>query len=104
MSKNSRVENFEKCFECGEPMKHRDFVKRIQKLGYEEKIWISVERFYCPRCRKYRRKLPESAVRYKQYAKYVIDDVLEDSEDAAYEDYPCDMTKKRWKSSQEKHG
>lgn len=59
-----------------------------------------MERVYCKKCHKVKRILPPEVAPYKQYSKDVIklartNDI---SEDLRYEDYPCEMTIKRWRS------
>lgn len=47
------------------------------------------------------RFLPECVHPYKQYDAEIIDGVIEgliDSDTLGFEDYPCEMTMKRWRS------
>ena len=60
---------------------------------------ILVEREYCPYCHKYRRDLPFYIYRFKHYDRRIIDEVISGritSDTYGFEDYPCEMTMKRW--------
>lgn len=81
-------------------MAHRDYVKRILKIPGGEKSEIVLERLYCKTCKIYRRILPDYISRFKHYDNRVIANVQRgevDEWDLDYEDYPCEMTMKRWK-------
>ena len=86
-------------------MKHYDKVPRKVKSKGGKSKWIFVNRCYCPRCRSVKRDLPDKLVKFKQYEKDIIDGVREGlitDDTLGYEDFPCEMTKKRW--SQQKEG
>lgn len=82
-------------------MKHRDYVKRIMRSGGGKVDWIDVERYMCETCSVTKRELPECLLPYKHYRADIIKGVLEGQLtifDLEYEDYPCEMTMKRWMS------
>lgn len=87
------------CDMCGRKMKHRDYVKRIMKCGGGKAEWIDVERFSCDTCSIVRRNLPDYLLPYKHYRSDIIRGVIDGQIsifDLEYEDYPCEMTMKRW--------
>lgn len=90
------------CSVCGESMKYYDSVSRIVRTKMRKTTWIKIKRFRCPRCGGIHRELPCYILPYKQYETEIIRGVLEGlitSETLGYEDYPCEMTMVRWKSS-----
>lgn len=98
--KNSRGVYFEKTIicACGLRAKYRDYTKRIVKNEYGRKRFVLVPRYICPKCGKFR-KLPNTLIAYKHYRRDIISgfvngDLTHDS--LEYEDYPCEMTTKRW--------
>ena len=87
------------CPICGKKMKHRDYVKRIVKYQMGVHVWIDVEREYCVTCRVYRRILPKYLIVFKHYRREIIFGVAIGhitANDECFEDYPCEMTMKRW--------
>lgn len=93
------------CTECGNRLKHRDYVKRIMKSGGGVVHWVTVQRLICCGCGQIHRHLPEDLKPYKHYRADIINDVINGavtSEDITYEDYPCEMTMFRWKESYHK--
>lgn len=90
------------CPNCGCEMKHRDYVKRVIKMGGGRKKWIDIEREYCPYCKTVRRKLPPNLDRFKQYDSNIIQYAKTNADafswDLEYENYPCDETIRRWNS------
>ena len=92
-----------KCKKCGTELKRYDQVSRIIRTKYRKTTWIKVERFQCPCCGQIHRKLPDDIFPYKQYDAEIIKGVLEGiitCETYGYEDYPCEATMKRWRSTQ----
>lgn len=88
------------CEKCGEEMKYRDKVKRWVRTGDGERYQIDIPRYRCARCGTIRRDLPEGLLRFKQYEADVISGVINGSITVfteGFEDYPCEMTMKRWK-------
>lgn len=92
------------CLECGKPLKYYDSVLRIIRSKARKTNYIKVPRFRCPHCGEIHRELPDYIFPYKQYETEIIRGVLEGfitCETIGYEDYPCEMTMIRWKTSQE---
>ena len=79
-------------------MKHRDYVWRTEKHEFGIKRMIKIERVRCPDCGFIKRLLPEDLLPYRHYSAEIIRKVVsgEAEDDIRFEDYPCDMTKKRW--------
>lgn len=98
--------NERQCLKCGRKMRYYDSVSRIVRTKGRKTAWIKVKRFKCLSCGELHRELPDYIFPYKQYEKEIITGVLEGfitSETLGYEDYPCEMTMFRWKSSQKLH-
>lgn len=94
------------CPDCSGELIFFDRVKRVVKLGDGEKEWIYIRRLRCKNCKKLHRELPEYLIPYKQYDKEIISDVKHgviDQDTYGYENYPCEMTMKRWKNQNEKN-
>lgn len=82
------------CPNCGGTLKFYDVVNRTV-LDYErEKHFISVRRLVCTNCKRTHREIPEDVIPYRRYYKHVIFEADQDYID----DYPCEMTLKRWRS------
>ena len=98
-------ENNSKCKSCGATAKYHDTVKRMQKGKSGIKKYLYVPRFRCEGCGEIHRKLPEGLYPHKHYEAEIINGVVDrviTPETLGYEDYPCEMTMKRW-ISQHKH-
>lgn len=92
------------CPVCEKTLKYYDSVPRVVRTKERKTRRVMVQRFRCPNCGCIRRNLPDYIFPYKQYEVEVIRGVLEGVitfETIGYEDYPCEMTMLRWKSSQE---
>ncbi len=90
-----------KCQKCGERLRHYDMVQRIIRTKGGISRCVRIERVRCPGCGQIHRELPDYIFPYKQYEAEVIRGVLEGfitCETYGYEDYPCEMTMKRWKT------
>ena len=88
------------CGYCGGKLKHYDTVFRIVRKKYGKIDRIQIERLRCERCRKLYRILPDDILPFKHYEKRIIKGVLSGTitpDDLEYEDYPSEMTMKRWK-------
>lgn len=88
------------CKKCRQAMKRYDGVERIVRRKGNKVDHIIVERYRCPKCGSIHRVLPDSLYPYKQYESDIIDGVIEgliDSDTLGFEDYPCEMTMKRWR-------
>ena len=89
------------CPECGGTLKHEGRVKRIvrSEYGKVEQIWI--KRLKCLKCGMVHRVLPSHLIPFKHFKANIIDGVQQGSitsNDLGYEDYPCELTMKRWKN------
>lgn len=88
------------CPQCGGALKATGKVKRIIKKKSGVIEWFYIRRLLCVRCGKVHREIPNYIVPYKHYEKEIIQSVINDlitPDDLEYEDYPCEMTMKRWK-------
>ena len=94
------------CPMCGEPLEYLDRVNRIVRSKGGEVRKDKIRRMYCGRCGVTHREIPEYLLPYKHYEAKIIEGVINGtitSFDLEYEDYPCEMTMKRWKASHDKH-
>lgn len=92
------------CPDCGGILKYYDSVPRIVRTKRRSTSWIKVRRLRCIKCGHLHRELPDDIFPYKQYEAEIIRGVIEGlitCETIGYEDYPCEMTMIRWKSSHE---
>ena len=93
------------CPACGGKLKYAGPVKRIVRMRNGEKEWIKIRRMICVECGVVHRELPESLLPYKHYDSSIIQGVISGEitpYDLEFEDYPCEMTMKRWKKSHDK--
>ena len=93
------INNVSNCPECGGTLKYYDNVGRIVRTKGGRKRRIKVKRFRCQECNKLHRLLPSFIFPYKQYHGLIIKRVLQGvitPNALGYEDYPCEMTIKRW--------
>lgn len=93
------ISNVSTCPECGGDLKYYDNVRRIVRTRGGGKHWIKVKRFKCVICNSVHRLLPDDIFPYKHYDSEIIRGVLEGyitPDTIGYEDYPCEMTIKRW--------
>lgn len=90
------------CPYCMGELKKYDKVHRIIKGPGGISKWINTKRLRCTNCKRTHRVVPNTLYPYKHYARKIIDgvrsgkitcDILE------YEDYPCELTMKRWLST-----
>lgn len=91
--------NLTTCPECGGVLKYYDKVRRIVRTKGGDKCDIEVKRYRCCECRAIHRDLPDFIFPYKHYDADIIKGVLAgfiNSSTIGYEDYPCDMTMRRW--------
>lgn len=71
------------------------------EFGRIEKI--KIYRYKCQNCGKVHRELPDYLLPYKQFKRDIIEGALVgtlDTSDLPYEDYPCEVTVKRWITEQ----
>lgn len=91
------------CSRCGHLLKYRDTVKRkIKSIGGTSK-YVQIPRFKCTNseCRSIYRELPDYILPFKQYEADIIEGVLDGfitSDTLGFEDYPSEITMKRWLS------
>lgn len=98
--------NISTCPTCGGKLKPYDKVLRIVRTKERKTVHIQLRRLQCSECGHIHREIPHFIYPYKQYEKAVIQGVLEGyitGETLGYEDYPCEMTMRRWLSSQNLH-
>lgn len=91
----------DKCETCGGDMNYYDRVLRIIRSNNRKTARIYIKRFRCCKCGKIHRKLPSDLFPYKQYESRIITGVIDGtitSDMIEYEEYPCEMTMKRWKA------
>ena len=87
------------CPDCGGDLKHYDKILRIVRTKGREKCQVKIRRLRCTRCHKIHRELPGFIFPYKQYDGRIIQAVMDGiitPETLGFEDYPCEMTMKRW--------
>ena len=94
------------CVKCGGKLKYYDSVPRIVRTKGRKTVWIRVHRLKCLRCGKLHRELPDFLVPYRQYEIEIIKGVVEGfitCETYGFEDYPCEMTMRRWRNTPNLH-
>ena len=89
------------CPICDGFLKRYDEVPRLlrTKGGVIERI--KIHRWKCINCNSIHREIPNNVYPFKQYESDIIDGVLEGlitNDTIGFEDYPSEMTMKRWKS------
>ena len=87
------------CPNCNGLLKHYDHVTRKIRSEYGKIEQRKIRRFKCVECGKVHRELPKNLMPYKQFTTEIITGVIEGSitpECLEYEDYPCELTMKRW--------
>lgn len=90
------------CPFCGGELQKRGSVKRKLRLGDGDVIVIRIRRYSCKQCGRWHRELPSDLTPYKQYPSTIIEKFNSGKLDDAsfgFENYPCTMTQKRWKSN-----
>ena len=83
------------CPKCGGELQKRGSAIRYIRYGNGDRIKIRVKRYSCKKCGSWHTLIPDDILPYKQYSKKIVNGEV-DLEDTQYENYPCDMTKKRW--------
>lgn len=89
----------ESCPHCKSRLYKYDKVKRLLKSTNGRKQFLKIQRYRCPKCGKIHRNLPDCLFPYKHYNSEIIIGVIDGlitCETLGYEDYPCEMTMKRW--------
>lgn len=91
----------ERCPICGGELRYYDKIKRVIRSKYRLSRKITVRRMKCSNCQSVHREIPVCLFPYKQYEAEMILGVLEGiitSDTYGFEDYPCEITMKRWLS------
>ena len=94
-----------RCTKCGGKTRKYGKVKRVVRTKNRDTSIIFMQRVQCLECGKVSRVLPDNLIPYKQYEKDVIEGVQEgliDSDILGFEDYPCEMTMRRWRKDTQK--
>jgi len=95
-------ENETLCPDCTGELRYYDSVSRIVRTQYRKTCYILIRRLRCQDCSSTHREIPDVIFPFKQYEAEIIIGVLEgyiSPETFGYEDYPCEMTMKRWRDS-----
>ena len=88
--------------DCGGEMKHYDCVKRVVKGRSNSRDFTTIERKKCTVCGRVKRIIPTFLYPHKHYGVEIINGVIDGlitPETLGFEDYPCEITMKRWKKS-----
>lgn len=91
------------CLHCGGSMKYYDKAKRIVKGKYGKTREIYVYRYRCLQCGEIHRVIPDTLIPFKHYEREIIQGVLDGTitpETLGFEDYPSEMTMRRWKKDE----
>lgn len=91
------------CPNCGGGLKYYDSVLRMVRTKGRKTKYVKMRRLRCSGCGTLHRELTEDMLPYKQYEAEIIFGVIEGlitPETLGFEDYPCEMTMARWRSSQ----
>lgn len=94
--------NQSSCPKCGGQLKYYDSVKRIVRTKRRATKKVIIRRLKCAGCGCLHRELPSFLLPYKQYETEVIFGVIKgfiSPETLGFEDYPCEMTMIRWRTS-----
>lgn len=100
------INNESTCPKCAGHLKPIGKVKRIIRTKGGDKHWIKIRLLVCIKCGKTHRELPNYLFPYKHYEASIIEGVLDGTityYDLDYEDYPCEITMKRWIDARNKH-
>ena len=87
------------CPICGGKLNYRDNRLRIFKEYGGDKKRLLIRRLKC-KCGRLHHEIPDFLVPHKHYTNEVLENVLDDVStpaDLSSEDYPCEITMKRWK-------
>lgn len=93
------IKDVSACPKCGGTLKYYDNVKRMIRTKGGNKSWTRVKRYKCEVCDAVHRLLPDFIFPYKHYEAEIIQGVVNGTitiETLGFEDYPCEMTIKRW--------
>lgn len=87
------------CPICRGQLKFYDHVPRVIRSESGKIEHVKIRRFRCVECKKMHRELPDNLMPYKQFRADIIAGIVDGSievQDLEFEDYPCEMTMKRW--------
>ena len=88
------------CPNCRGNLKYYDSVPRVRRTRGRTTDNVRIRRFRCLDCRKIHREIPDDICPYKQYESEIIQGVIDGfitSTTYGFEDYPCEMTMRRWR-------
>lgn len=91
----------DRCPVCGGALKYYDKVDRLIRGKSGAKQIVKIERYRCQCCSRTHRRLPDYIFPFKQYEADIIVGVIENLitvETLGFEDYPCELTMKRWRT------
>ncbi len=94
-------ENEDTCPVCGGDLRYYDKVSRLIRGKSGTKQIVKIERYRCRQCFRTHRQLPSYIFPFKQYEADIIVGVIEKLitiETLGFEDYPCELTMKRWRT------
>lgn len=89
------------CPDCGCDAHYYDRVKRKLRIEYGKTVITYIKRYKCVKCGKIHRLLSADILPFKHYKAEIVFGVLSgkiSSECVEYEDYPTELTMKRWKT------
>ena len=90
-----------RCPDCGGQTHYYDSVKRKLRLEYGKTTFTYLKRYKCINCGRIHRLLPADILPFKHYKAEIVFGVLRGDitpECIGYEDYPTELTMKRWKN------
>lgn len=97
----------EACPKCGGSLKYYDRIYRMIRTKGGHAKRTKIRRLRCVGCGALHNELPSDIFPHKQYEAEIIVGVIEGlitADTLGYEDYPCEMTMKRWKRAWQANG
>ncbi len=91
-----------RCQSCGGEMIRYGRRKRRVLSKYREAEYVTIQRWRCKECGRMHDELPSDILPHKHYEREMVEGVQEglvDSSILGYEDYPCEMTMRRWRKT-----
>ena len=92
-----------RCPKCNGEVRKYGFAEKVVKSKKGEKSVVKLQRTQCLECGVVSRVYPDYILPYKQYERDIIEGVQEgliDETVSGFEDYPCELTMKRWRGTQ----
>jgi len=74
------------CPICGNTMKSHGRCRRYLRISGGDRITLSVRVFYCPKCKRYHRELPDYITPYKHLSTEVIADIYDNQDNYDVDD------------------